>query len=85
MEAVQQQNTRMTLSLTHQARLTPSLQVLYNCRQPGSALEIPKKIESKILEAPPSLGSLKPNLSRQLSTHRHCHMAKDMLHARPYC
>ena len=75
----------MALSLKYHPRLTPSLQILYNCRQPGSTLEIPKKIETKILEAPPCLGSLKPNLPYQVSAHRHSHAAKDILHTRPDC
>ena len=33
------------------------------------ALELAEKVESMILESPPGLRSLNPNLSRQLSTH----------------
>ena len=44
-----------------------------------------KVVESKILDSPPSLSSLQSILSSQLSTHGHGHVAKDMLHANPYC
>jgi hypothetical protein len=41
-----------------------TLDVRWRC-----ALEIVEKVKSKILQSPPGLGTLKPNLSRQLSIH----------------
>jgi hypothetical protein len=43
------------------------------------------EVKSKILCSPPSLSSLQSILSSQLSTHRHGHVAKDMLHDNTYC
>jgi hypothetical protein len=77
----------MALSVKHQNWSTPYLQVLYNFSQLGSTLEIAKKIESTILEDPPCLVSLKPNLSCQLFAHGHGHSqtAKEILRTRPDC
>ena len=44
-------------------------------------LEISEEVEGEIFEPPPSFGSRQTNSSGHLSTHRHCHASKDVLHA----
>lgn len=61
------------------------MSVRCNCSQAGSALEISEEVKGEVFEPPPSFGSSQSNSSGHLSTHRHCHASKDVLHARSDC
>jgi hypothetical protein len=49
------------------------------------ALQKTQGVKGWVLETPPNLVAFKSDLSCQLSTHGHCHAAKDMLHTSSDC